>query len=136
LLPYCVFNCAAAAVSVVPAANVEVTATPDATPGLVTLNVPEIVSVVAATLNVAVLPVVVVEAVGVGFVIAVLTVTPGFGAEMPTPAADSAPTVSEKLVAPELVPSETKTVFAAAENTEVPLKFVVDPMFPISVKIF
>jgi len=76
------------------------------------------VSVAAASEKVAVAPAPAVGAVGVGLVIAVAVPV---GAEVPTLEALSAPTVSLKLVAPDAVPSLTKTVFAVLVKTLLPL---------------
>ena len=122
---YCAFNCVTAAAMDVPAAKLEVTAVPPATP---TLSEPETESAALPKLNVAVAPALVVDAVGVGFATAEVTPT---GAESPTLPVVNAPTVSEYVFAPLDVPSLTNTVFAVLENTELLLKFVLAPMLPI-----
>jgi len=60
----------------------------------------------------------------------------GDGADSPTLAVLSVPTVSANVVVPVLVPSDTTMSVALAVNTELLLKFVVDPMFPISLRMF
>ena len=62
--------------------------------------------------------------------------TPAPPLEVPTEAVVSEPTVSENVVVPDVLPSETNTFVAVDEKTALLLKLVVEPMLPISPRMF
>ena len=123
----------ASAESDVPAATVMLCAEPAPT---ARASVPPAVLLVAPRVRVVVEAVPADEVVGVVAVNAEDVPAVVVGADSPIDAVVSAPTVSAKVVVPEVVPSETTRFVAVLENTELLLKLVVEPMLPISVRMF
>ena len=123
----------ARAESDVPAATVMLCAEP---PPTASESVPLAVLVLVAKVSVVVEAVPLDEVVGVVAVNADAVPAVVVGADSPIEAVVSEPTVSAKVVVPEDVPSDTTRFVAVLEKTELPLKLVVDPMLPISERMF